>query len=508
MLRGRDYYHRFDSLADDQNVAVVTQNLETVGPARDSLSSRLLQWLPFAVVRPFAAVGDFLVIILVSVLTGVCYHWFFLGIEGKIGNFLALGALVSVNFCAFSGAQQNYSPVNLANFTRQIRYATFNWFIIFAVLTMVAFTLKITADFSRGATLSFFFAGWASLIAIRAFSAEWLTQAWRTGAFSKQRYILVAERGQSLKSPVLTDLYRCGYRPAQIIEVVPPELNSTSADSSLARKVADLCAANQADPVSCIFVMMQWVRSRKIANLVQLLRTLPVPVYLLPDEHIGNFIKNGLETVGTVAAVTLQRAPLNTFEQTAKRVFDVSIAAILIVLLSPLLLMVSLVIKLDSVGPVIFKQKRHGFNKSIFLIYKFRTMSVLEDGDNVVQVRRNDPRITPIGRWLRQMSIDELPQLFNVLKGDMSLIGPRPHAISHDDHYQELVADYACRQHVKPGITGWAQVNGFRGETTVIGSMAKRIDHDLWYIYHWSFWLDLKILSKTILVAFRQPTAY
>jgi Undecaprenyl-phosphate glucose phosphotransferase len=489
--------YRFRAPADDQDVAVAAHNFKIVAPEQDSSFSGLLQWLPFTLVQPLAVIGDALAILFASVLSGLGYHWFFLGKLAHVSSFLALGALVFVNFFGFNGAQQNYSPINLVNFSRQVRYATLNWLVIIAMLTMVAFVLKITEEFSRGATLTFIFAGWVSLIAFRAFLAETLTQASRVGAFSKQRYILVAEHGQPLKSPALTELYRCGYRPGQILEVEPWELNSTSADSSLGKKVEALCAANQTDPVGCIFVMMQWVRSREIANLMQLPRALPVPVYLLPDEYISSFIAGPLETIGSARAIPLQRAPLTNVEQTLKRICDVLFGGIAVVIVSPLLLMTALAIKLDSDGPVIFKQRRNGFNGSTFFMYKFRTMHVLEDGEHIIQASRNDPRVTRIGRWLRQSSVDELPQLFNVLRGDMSLIGPRPHALAHDKHYQDLVANYAFRHHVKPGITGWAQVNGLRGATPNVDSMTERVKYDLWYIDHWSLWLDLKIFCKT-----------
>jgi Undecaprenyl-phosphate glucose phosphotransferase len=495
--RGSNY--RLRNSADDQDIAIAAQNVEIAGLAQGSITSRLLQWLPFTLVRPLVVVGDALVILFASVLSGEGYHWFFLGRLNAVTPFLALGALVFVNFWGFSGAQQNYSPVNLVNFNRQIRYATLNWLVIIAMLTMVAFALRITTEFSRGATLTFFVTGWASLIAFRAFLAETLTQASRAGAFLKQRYILIAEYGQPLTSPALTELYRCGYRPAQVLEVGLAELNSNSVDSVVAKKVEYLCAANQVNPVNCIFVMMTWARSRNIANLMELLRALPVPVYLLPDEFVGSFLAGKIETIGTARAVELQRAPLSKVEQTLKRVCDVLFAGAAVVIISPLLLLTALAIKLDSAGPVIFKQRRNGFNGSTFYMYKFRTMHVLEDGEHIIQASRDDPRVTRIGRWLRQLSIDELPQLFNVLRGDMSIIGPRPHALAHDKHYQDLVANYAFRHHVKPGITGWAQVNGLRGETPTVDSMAERIKHDLWYIDHWNLWLDLKIFFRTML---------
>ena len=165
-------------------------------------------------------------------------------------------------------------------------------------------------------------------------------------------------------------------------------------------------------------------------------------------------------------------------------------------------------IKLDSDGPVIFRQRRRGFNGREFAIYKFRTMTVLEDGSTVRQARRDDARVTWLGRLLRATSIDELPQLINVLRGHMSLVGPRPHAIAHDDGYTKLIANYAFRQHVKPGLTGWAQVNGFRGETAQLELMEQRVDCDLWYIKNWSFWLDLKIIARTCVEVLRGQNAY
>jgi undecaprenyl-phosphate galactose phosphotransferase/putative colanic acid biosynthesis UDP-glucose lipid carrier transferase len=163
---------------------------------------------------------------------------------------------------------------------------------------------------------------------------------------------------------------------------------------------------------------------------------------------------------------------------------------------------------MDSAGPVLFRQRRRGFNGRVFTIYKFRTMHVLEDGDVIVPAARDDVRTTRIGRALRRTSIDELPQLLNVLKGEMSLVGPRPHAVAHDDGFGKLIGNYAYRQHVKPGITGWAQVNGFRGGTPQIELMQQRIALDLWYIKHWSIWLDIRIALLTCSELLRRQDAY
>jgi undecaprenyl-phosphate galactose phosphotransferase/putative colanic acid biosynthesis UDP-glucose lipid carrier transferase len=169
---------------------------------------------------------------------------------------------------------------------------------------------------------------------------------------------------------------------------------------------------------------------------------------------------------------------------------------------------VALAIKLDSPGPVVFVQNRHGFNGRRFRIFKFRTMCVLEDDASIKQAQRLDKRVTRIGAWLRKSSIDELPQLFNVLIGDMSLVGPRPHAAAHDSYYADLINEYAMRQHVKPGITGWAQIHGYRGETSTVEMMKARIDLDLWYVGNWSLLLDLLIVLRTIMEVVRSRNAY
>jgi exopolysaccharide biosynthesis polyprenyl glycosylphosphotransferase len=189
-------------------------------------------------------------------------------------------------------------------------------------------------------------------------------------------------------------------------------------------------------------------------------------------------------------------------------VFDVVGSTGLLLLLSPLLLLVSAAIKLESRGPVIFRQHRKGFNGRPFTIYKFRTMTVCENGASIRQAQANDSRVTPLGALLRSTSIDELPQLINVLRGEMSLVGPRPHAVAHDDEYSKLIANYAFRHHVKPGITGLAQVKGFRGETARLELMERRVDEDLWYINNWSMWLDLWILIRTCIVVPQRLNAH
>jgi exopolysaccharide biosynthesis polyprenyl glycosylphosphotransferase len=211
---------------------------------------------------------------------------------------------------------------------------------------------------------------------------------------------------------------------------------------------------------------------------------------------------------GSSVGVEFQRAPLSISERVAKRLVDIVLGVSGIVLLMPMFVIIAIAIKLDSPGDALFRQTRCGFNSRRFKIFKFRTMTDLEDGATIRQAVRDDRRVTHVGSWLRRTSIDELPQLFNVVSGEMSLVGPRPHAAAHDHYYAELISCYAFRHHMKPGITGWAQVNGCRGETPTLQCMKDRVDHDIWYVNNWSLLLDLKIVMKTVFEIVRARNAY
>jgi undecaprenyl-phosphate galactose phosphotransferase/putative colanic acid biosynthesis UDP-glucose lipid carrier transferase len=257
-----------------------------------------------------------------------------------------------------------------------------------------------------------------------------------------------------------------------------------------------------------VLLALRWTDTVRYKLIRDSLRVLPLPALLLPDRSVRSILTHPMVEIGSDIAIEIQRGPLTHFELAIKRTFDIIVAGTALVLLSPLLSVVALAIGLSSPGSVIFRQKRNGFNGREFTIYKFRTMTVSEDGAAVRQAQPSDERITALGALLRATSIDELPQLVNVLLGDMSLVGPRPHAVAHDDQYSKLIANYAYRHHVKPGITGWAQVNGFRGGTARIELMEGRVDLDLWYINNWSVWLDLWILIRTCVELSRRRNAY
>lgn len=262
-------------------------------------------------------------------------------------------------------------------------------------------------------------------------------------------------------------------------------------------------------PVDRVVVSLPWVATDRIEALLKKLRTVPVRIDLVPNNVVWQFPSINMERLAGVPVLTIANSRVDKQMGLLKRVEDLVISSLMLVLVSPLLAMIAVAIKLDSPGPVIFKQRRHGFNNQVFEVRKFRSMTMADSAStDVKQAIRNDPRITRVGKFLRRSSLDELPQLFNVLLGHMSIVGPRPHAIKHNLEFSVIISEYFGRHNVKPGITGWAQVNGLRGETDTVEKMQRRVEHDLHYIEHWSLMLDLKILVMTAFAVWFQKTAY
>ncbi len=270
----------------------------------------------------------------------------------------------------------------------------------------------------------------------------------------------------------------------------------------------ELIAAAQIGACDRIILAMPSAAKEEILEAIAELEVLPTDVQLCPD---AMSVPTGISCMSGAASlvlVDLQRPPLNGRGIMLKAAMDYVLGAIALVAFSPLMLAIAAAIKLDSRGPVFFVQSRNGYNHRVIRVAKFRSMTVAEDGDVVTQAVRGDKRVTRVGRFLRRTSLDELPQLFNVLRGELSLVGPRPHAVAHNESYTRLLNRYANRHKVKPGITGWAAVNGFRGETKTPEDMRQRVEMDLYYIKNWSPWLDIQILARTALVPFFSSNAY
>jgi undecaprenyl-phosphate galactose phosphotransferase/putative colanic acid biosynthesis UDP-glucose lipid carrier transferase len=464
--------------------------------------------VPFRLIEPAVFVVDLLLVIAVSVATGAAYIWIAFGIVDRIETFFGVGVIVFANFAAILLARGDYRVRNLVNFRRQTRDIVMVWSGVFLVLLGVAFSLKIAETFSRGATISFFIFGLAAVVAWRGVLARYLARALAGGAFAERKIVLLGEKTRLVSSSVLFELQRCGYKPVSTFEIGERDIEASGLSPRLRDTLDAVIGATRREPVEDIFLLIGWERARRIDEILTVLRVLPVPIHLVPDENVSRFLGSRMVHVGRTWTAELKRAPLTVAEQALKRSFDILVAGAALVMLSPLILITALLVKLDFRGSVLFTQTRHGFSGRSFRIFKFRTMRVLEDGPAVRQATRDDPRVTRLGSLLRRTSIDELPQLFNVLRGEMSLVGPRPHAAAHNNEYETLIAYYAFRYNVKPGITGWAQVNGYRGETQTVELMAQRVELDLWYINNWSIWLDVRVLIKTVVLGFHHPKAY
>ena len=260
--------------------------------------------------------------------------------------------------------------------------------------------------------------------------------------------------------------------------------------------------------VDLIYLTLPMASQPRIMRLLEELRDTTASIYYAPEIFLFDLIQARMDAIGGVPVLAVCETPFYGLNGLIKRVSDIAIALAALVLIMPVMIAIAVAIKLTSPGPVLFKQRRYGLDGREIVVYKFRTMTVLEDGGVVRQATRGDQRVTQLGAVLRKYSLDELPQFVNVLQGRMSVVGPRPHAVAHNEMYRKLITGYMIRHKVKPGITGWAQVNGLRGETDTLEKMRARIEYDLSYLRNWSLQLDLQIVLKTILVVLRSPNAY
>ena len=464
---------------------------------------RPLKWaISYRAVAPLAMLSDALIIVAMSITSGVLSGWETIGVTGDLERFAGFAAIVAALFIAIGKNRNIYELSELLNLKSQVWKIAIIWAAVFLFLTAVAFAMKVGGDFSRGATLSFAFSGLAVLIGARAAWRVYLADGLAVRRFSGRKVVLIAEQGSMANSGVMESLTRHGLQLAH--HFVLPAENAKQRQAVIAQAIASVRGSN----VEEIVVGANLDNWRELNSLLAELRVLPLPVNLVPVGPTSDLFKLSSHKIGDAVTIELQRGPRTLLERAIKRLFDIIVAGAAILLLLPLFVMTAIAIKIDSRGPVIFRQRRCGFNGRQFQILKFRTMSVQEDGDTIVQAKANDQRVTRVGNWLRRTSIDELPQLFNVLQGEMSIVGPRPHAVAHDDQFDKLVGNYAYRHHVNPGLTGWAQVHGYRGELRSVTDIEHRVKYDLWYIDNWNLAIDFKIIFMTFVEVLRGENAY
>lgn len=430
-------------------------------------------------------------IIAVAAGSQALYTTAFWGQPANLNGAFGLGIVVAALYVLIAHARGLYRSARILSSPAALANVTGSWALAVLIAAMSAFLLKIGDQFSRAVVIATCGGGLMALTVARIAMASMVKSGIRLGTLRLRRTVVFFDP-EAGPDELLDALGRQGHR---VVRCLPLRDASGRTDDDLAEKIADLTRAEQVDEV---FVSSPVPDSQAFDALMAQLRRLPIGVRFVAPPELRSLLQKPMFDLGRLKTFELQRPALRSHERVIKRALDIAGAMTAIACLWPLLLMVAVAVKLDSRGPVIFAQDRTGFNGRIFRILKFRSMRTLDNGPVVRQARRGDPRVTSVGRWIRSTSLDELPQFFNVLKGDMSLVGPRPHVIAHDNEYSAIIADYALRHHAKPGITGLAQVSGLRGETETPDLMARRVEYDLWYIANWSLWLDLKILFRTV----------
>jgi putative colanic acid biosynthesis UDP-glucose lipid carrier transferase len=383
------------------------------------------------------------------------------------------------------------------------------WILIVALLVMLGWATRTLGSFDEQVLVA-----WVALTPVAMFAAHMLVPALMPRLLKAEglnRVAVIVGAGshgrklaERIRSTPFLGVEIGGYfddRGSDRLGDLPPE--------QVLGGVEQIAEYVKTHKVDMIYLALPMASQPRILKLLDELCDTTASVYFAPDIFLFDLIQARMDTVGGMPVLAVCETPFYGVNGIVKRVSDVILASLILLLIAPILAAVALGVKLSSPGPILFRQRRYGLDGQEILVYKFRSMTVTEDGPVVRQATRNDTRVTPFGAFIRRTSLDELPQFINVLQGRMSIVGPRPHAIAHNEMYRKLIKSYMIRHKVKPGITGWAQVNGLRGETETVEKMKARVEYDLDYLRNWSLRLDLRIIWKTIFVVFkRQDTAY
>jgi len=369
------------------------------------------------------------------------------------------------------------------------------WAAIVAALLFIAFAFDVGGVFDRKVLLTWFV---TTPLALCLAQAVRLRASWFAAHMPAERYIIVGvnEVGLELARRLPTKGFS-GYFDFRSPDRISPLLET----DKFAGHCRDLADYVRTHGVGRVYIALPLANVPRLTALINALRDTTASVYFVPDAFAFDLIQGRLAEVNGMPVLSVCETPFHGTDAVLKRLMDVALGSCALLLALPVIVLLAAAVKLSSPGPVLFRQRRYGLHGEEITVYKFRSMSVCEDGAVVTQATAKDPRITAIGRFIRRTSLDELPQLFNVLEGTMSLVGPRPHAVAHNEKYRRLINGYMIRHKVRPGITGLAQIKGLRGETETVDKMAERVRYDLEYLRNWSPWLDLRILFKSLGVA-------
>jgi len=391
-----------------------------------------------------------------------------------------------------------------------IKLVVQSWIITWLVLLAIAFLVKDSERFSRIVVMSWAFSTPLVLFIYRfcyRYALGYMhARGWRV---TRMAIIGAGDLGQRVCNTLLK-ARMLGHQPIAFYDDDPQKLGWKLHGVPVVGTIDDLIAKDQvSSEYDEIYIALPLRSEARIKQLLNALADSTVTVKFIPDLFVFDLLHSRMTDIGGIPIVSVYDSPLNNLtNRFFKRIEDIVLSVIILILISPMMLAIAIAIKWTSPGPVFFKQRRYGLNGKEILVWKFRSMNVMENDGLIKQAQKGDSRLTSIGAFLRRTSLDELPQFFNTLTGRMSIVGPRPHARDHNELYRKLIQKYMLRHTVKPGITGWAQINGLRGETDTLEKMEKRVQFDLYYIDNWSLWMDMKIILLTIVKGFINENAY
>ncbi len=436
---------------------------------------------------------------------GTIANWFRFGTWGFSGlHGLVVILAVLVSYFVFKHTKLHDISL-LPNPFTQARKAAAAMVLVGFVLLAIGYAMKMSEDISRLWLGSWFVGAYLALALTRPAVSKLYHVLESAGVFSRQ-FVIFATMSELSSLQKLLDRWPAIMHPSDNIAGIfldrPEQMASNrnfQAPQLVKGSIDDFLAWSAGRRVDRAVAVMPPGNSRSIEPLLEKISSVSLDVDLVVGQVDEIWARRKVSKVAGLPTIRVMRRSLDSSQYAVKRIEDIVVATLALIILGPLMLSIALAIKFDSPGPVFFRQARHGFNNRLFHVFKFRTMFHTQDVlSDIAQARRNDPRVTPLGAFLRRTSLDELPQLFNVLLGEMSIVGPRPHAAEHNDMFAQHIDAYLARHRIRPGITGWAQVNGLRGETGTVEKMRARVEHDQFYVDHWSLAFDIRIMLLTL----------
>ncbi|SEA13943.1 undecaprenyl-phosphate glucose phosphotransferase [Microbulbifer marinus] len=427
-------------------------------------------------------------------------------------DWLIVGLIAVISFAFLAESVGLYRSWRVESYLHIVGTCLAAWIAACALLLLLGYFTKLGTDYSRlvvGCWVVSTFAAmalWRLFVRRLQFSLRARNHNIRTGVI-----IGVTAAGKQLASDIasnphlgirLLGFYYCDDIGADSDTAIGTD------ETKILGSVEDAVAAARDGRIDHVYLALPMREEEKIREILVEFADTQATVHLLPNIFLANMLNSQWHQVGQSNLISVFDTPLEGLNVWYKRLEDLVLATAILTLIAPLMATIAICIRLTSPGPAFFRQRRYGLDGRVIDVWKFRSMTVQENGHRVVQARRGDPRVTRFGRFLRRTSLDELPQLFNVLQGSMSIVGPRPHAVAHNEQYRRVVSGYMLRHKVKPGITGWAQINGWRGETDTLEKMERRVEHDLHYIRNWSLLFDIRILILTLSRGFISHNAY